>query len=93
MTNDGQDAQHSSRDNRRTLNKANVVRIRLNEQDYRDCNAAKQRREDNDGSDILILEVPRQQKLVAMIGAGKEEWSAQGNEKPAHKPPLRRKLS
>src|SRR4029450_12080628 len=92
---------HPGRDNRRSLNEADIIHVGLNEQHDRDRHAAEQRREYDDGSDIFLLEVSRQQKLVVVIGTSKKEWSAQGDEKPAHnrrsagnclQPPPRRRL-
>src|SRR5262249_23294672 len=45
---------------------------------------AEQRRGNDNGSDIFLLKVSRQQKLVVVIGAGDKEWCPQGDKKPAH---------
>jgi hypothetical protein len=84
ITNSGEDAQHPGRDNRRSLNEADVIHVRLNEQYDRNRHTAERRREYDNGSDIFLLDVPRQQKLVVMIGTGTKEWSSQGDKKQAH---------
>jgi hypothetical protein len=80
ITNSSEDARHPGRDKRSSLNEADIVRVRLNEQYHSDRHPAEERRGYYNGSDTFRLQVSRQQKLVVMIGAGKKKWSPQGDE-------------
>src|SRR5262249_5497867 len=57
VANSGEGGRHSGRDKRSSLNQTDMVRIRLNEQNNRNRDAAEQRRRNDNGSNTFLPEI------------------------------------